>query len=114
MEQEWEDFDGWDGFDARAIGMVDAAQASAALSAVAPYAPAPFAQLARRCYRLRIDVPKGYAGGLYAGNLPYYRQGRRRSAFRRNHTALRHFCEWRSFVKRARDRRPAEFTLEVA
>jgi hypothetical protein len=50
-----------------------------ALSAVAPYAPAPFAQLARRCYRLRIDVPYGYAGGLLAGNLPYYKQKRRRA-----------------------------------
>jgi hypothetical protein len=78
-----------------------------------PLAPRPFSQLARRDHRLYGLALRGYSIAL--GAAPWYRSGRRRrSAFRRNHTALRHFCEWRNFVKRVRDLRPACIAFEVA
>jgi hypothetical protein len=42
-----------------------------------PIAPRPFCQLARRCWRLRIELPRGYFGGLSAP--PWYRRMRRRA-----------------------------------
>jgi hypothetical protein len=43
-----------------------------------PIAPRPFVQLARRCWRLRTDVPRGYLGGIC--NAPWYHARRRRRA----------------------------------
>lgn len=41
-----------------------------------PLAPRPFLQLARRCWSLRIDVPRGYFPVL--SGAPWYRRRRRR------------------------------------
>jgi hypothetical protein len=45
-----------------------------------PIAPRPFTQLARRCWRLRIEVPRGYLSGVSAP--PWYRRMRRSPAQR--------------------------------
>lgn len=63
-------------------------------------APRPFLQLARRCWRLRIDVPRGYLAGM--GNAPWYYQRRRRSRFALSRDQLHTLSQ-----KRQRRARPA-------
>ena len=71
-----------------------------------PLAPRPFRQLAVRCYRLGLAAPKGYMGGLNAGNLPWYERPRRRPVITPTRTLARHVCESRAWKARMRSLRP--------
>jgi len=75
-------------------------------------APRPFSQLARRSFRLGLDVRRGYVA--FALAAPYYHQRRRRPALRISKTAMRHSCEWRAWRKRVLDRRPGFYALREA
>jgi hypothetical protein len=57
-----------------------------------PLAPRPFTQLVRRSWRLRIEIPRGYAGSIDA--VPWYRRMRRRPA-----ALVVRRCQWRAVLR---------------